>query len=194
MTPQGRVASAPQWFCHFNGSSYFLIYIRFHLPVNTRTGGSATLTPGRAVTASVDETNEARLGRPCLKDESWAPPSFKTTAEELHFNSVKYRMQRATERRARPVDDDRRDAEGALVVCHLTPRCFRGDRPSAEPFTRSATPRVQVEVASVARPPPHAGTTPVNRALPSCSNRQEQPLTRSFIVGRAGLEPATNGL
>src|ERR1700756_5316460 len=93
-------------------------------------------------------------------DESSAPPSFKTTAEELHFNSVKYRMQRATERRGRPIDDDRRDAEGALVVCHLTPRCFRGDRPSAEPFTRSATPRVfQVEVASAARIAPHADTT-----------------------------------
>jgi len=46
--------------------------------------------------------------------------SFTAAAEELHlhFNSVKYRVQRAIERRGRPIGDDRSDVEVALLLCH----------------------------------------------------------------------------
>jgi hypothetical protein len=46
--------------------------------------------------------------------------SYTAAAEELHlhFNSVKYRVQRAIERRERPLADDRTDVEVALLLCH----------------------------------------------------------------------------
>ena len=46
--------------------------------------------------------------------------SYKAAADQLslHFNSVKYRVQRAVERRGRPIGDDRLDVELALLVCH----------------------------------------------------------------------------
>jgi DNA-binding PucR family transcriptional regulator len=46
--------------------------------------------------------------------------SFKATADELHLhvNSVKYRVQRALERRGKPITDDRLDVEVALLLCH----------------------------------------------------------------------------
>jgi DNA-binding PucR family transcriptional regulator len=46
--------------------------------------------------------------------------SFKNAAEELHlhFNSVKYRVQRAIDRRGRSITDDRLDVEVALLLCH----------------------------------------------------------------------------
>lgn len=46
--------------------------------------------------------------------------SFTAAAEELHLhpNSVKYRVQRAVERRGRPITDDRLDVEGALLLCY----------------------------------------------------------------------------
>jgi hypothetical protein len=46
--------------------------------------------------------------------------SYTAAAEELHlhFNSVKYRVQRAIERRGRPIADDRSDIEVALLLCH----------------------------------------------------------------------------
>jgi DNA-binding PucR family transcriptional regulator len=37
---------------------------------------------------------------------------------KLHFNSVKYRLQRAEERRGRPITNDRLDVELALLLCH----------------------------------------------------------------------------
>jgi hypothetical protein len=45
--------------------------------------------------------------------------SFKAAADELHLhpNGVKYRVQRAEERRGRPVADDRLDVEVALLLC-----------------------------------------------------------------------------
>lgn len=47
--------------------------------------------------------------------------SNKAAAEELnlHTNSVKYRVQRAIERRGRPIEDDRLDVEVALLLCSL---------------------------------------------------------------------------
>jgi DNA-binding PucR family transcriptional regulator len=46
--------------------------------------------------------------------------SFKAAAEELHLhtNSVKYRVQRAIDRRGRPITDGRFDIELALLLCH----------------------------------------------------------------------------
>lgn len=46
--------------------------------------------------------------------------SFKATADgmHLHVNSVKYRVQRAVERRGRDVADDRLDVEVALMLVH----------------------------------------------------------------------------
>jgi hypothetical protein len=46
--------------------------------------------------------------------------SFKAAAEELHMhsNSVKYRVQRAIERRGQPIGDTRLDVEVALLLCH----------------------------------------------------------------------------
>ena len=45
--------------------------------------------------------------------------SFKAAGEQLHFhvNTVKYRVQRAVERRGRPIADDRLDVEIALLLC-----------------------------------------------------------------------------
>ncbi len=45
--------------------------------------------------------------------------SNKAAAQELHLhtNSVKYRVQRAIERRGRPIEDDRLDVEVALLLC-----------------------------------------------------------------------------
>jgi DNA-binding PucR family transcriptional regulator len=46
--------------------------------------------------------------------------SFKAAAEELHLhtNSIKYRVQRAIERRGRPISEGRLDVEIALLLCH----------------------------------------------------------------------------
>jgi DNA-binding PucR family transcriptional regulator len=46
--------------------------------------------------------------------------SYTAAADELHlhYNSVKYRVQRAVERRGRPIADDRSDVEVALLLCH----------------------------------------------------------------------------
>ena len=46
--------------------------------------------------------------------------SFTAAADELHlhYNSVKYRVRRALERRGRPLTDDRLDVEVALALCH----------------------------------------------------------------------------
>jgi DNA-binding PucR family transcriptional regulator len=49
-----------------------------------------------------------------------AGSSNKAAADELHLhvNSVKYRVQRAVDRRARPITDDRLEVEVALLLCH----------------------------------------------------------------------------
>lgn len=49
-----------------------------------------------------------------------AGSSNMAAADELHlhYNSVKYRVQRAVERRGRPITDDRLDVEIALLLCH----------------------------------------------------------------------------
>jgi DNA-binding PucR family transcriptional regulator len=48
----------------------------------------------------------------------------------LHFNSVKYRIQRAIQRRGRPIGDDRLDVELALLVCQrFGAAVLRSERP-----------------------------------------------------------------
>jgi DNA-binding PucR family transcriptional regulator len=63
--------------------------------------------------------NDERL-RETLRIFLRSGSSFKAAAEELHlhFNSVKYRVNRAIERRGRPISDDRLDVEVALLLCH----------------------------------------------------------------------------
>ncbi|MDZ7882824.1 MAG: helix-turn-helix domain-containing protein [Mycobacterium sp.] len=68
--------------------------------------------------ASVDARDE-RL-RDTLRVFLRAGSSFTAAAGELHlhFNSVKYRVARAIERRGRPITDDALDVEVALLLCH----------------------------------------------------------------------------
>ncbi|MBJ7336065.1 MAG: helix-turn-helix domain-containing protein [Mycolicibacterium sp.] len=67
---------------------------------------------------ATDTENDARL-RETLRVFLRCGGSYKTAAEELgmHFNSVKYRINRAVARRGRPIEQDRLDVELALVVC-----------------------------------------------------------------------------
>jgi DNA-binding PucR family transcriptional regulator len=62
--------------------------------------------------------NDARL-RETLRVYLHDGASYKSAGEKLnlHFNSVKYRVARAEERRGRPVDGDRLDVELALLLC-----------------------------------------------------------------------------
>ncbi|WP_301122652.1 PucR family transcriptional regulator [Mycolicibacterium fortuitum] len=66
-----------------------------------------------------DTANDARL-RETLRVYLHDGASYKSAGEKLnlHFNSVKYRVGRAVERRGRPVGDDRLDVELALLLCH----------------------------------------------------------------------------
>ncbi|MFF3573623.1 PucR family transcriptional regulator [Nocardia jiangxiensis] len=68
---------------------------------------------------SCDTENDERL-RNTLRVFLCAGSSFKAAATELdlHFNSVKYRVARAIERRGRPITADRLDVELALLACH----------------------------------------------------------------------------
>ncbi|MUL83238.1 MULTISPECIES: CdaR family transcriptional regulator [unclassified Mycolicibacterium] len=66
-----------------------------------------------------DTANDARL-RETLRVFLGHANSYKSAAEELnlHFNSVKYRVLRAQDRRGRPISEDRLDVELALLLCH----------------------------------------------------------------------------
>lgn len=63
--------------------------------------------------------NDERL-RETLRAFLGSGSSYKAAAEDLHLhtNSVKYRVNRAVERRGRPITDDRLDVEVALLLCH----------------------------------------------------------------------------
>ena len=79
---------------------------------------------------SADTENDARL-RDTLRIFLRCGSSYKLASEELdlHFNSVKYRVGRAVERRGRPIIADRLDVELALLVCHwYGPTVLRTDR------------------------------------------------------------------
>ena len=66
-----------------------------------------------------DTDNDARL-RETMRVFFGEGSSYKGAAERLnlHHNSVKYRVDRAVERRGRRIGDDRIDVEIALLVCH----------------------------------------------------------------------------
>jgi hypothetical protein len=66
-----------------------------------------------------DSENDARL-RETLRVYLACGGSYKVAAEQLnlHFNSVKYRVARAVERRGREIGSDRLDVELALLACH----------------------------------------------------------------------------
>ena len=68
--------------------------------------------------ASATDSDERM--RETLREFLHTGSSFKATADELHLhvNSVKYRVQRALERRGKPISDDRLDVEVALLLCH----------------------------------------------------------------------------
>jgi DNA-binding PucR family transcriptional regulator len=72
------------------------------------------LGPLAAVTDSDERMRET------LREFLRTGSSYKATADELHLhvNSVKYRVQRALERRGKPITDDRLDVEVALLLCH----------------------------------------------------------------------------
>ena len=67
--------------------------------------------------ASATDSDERM--RETLREFLRTGSSFKATADELHLhvNSVKYRVQRALERRGKPITDDRLDVEVALLLC-----------------------------------------------------------------------------
>jgi sugar diacid utilization regulator len=68
--------------------------------------------------ASTTDSDERM--RKTLREFLHTGSSFKATADQLHLhvNSVKYRVQRALERRGRPIAEDRLDVEVALLLCH----------------------------------------------------------------------------
>ncbi|NEW46298.1 PucR family transcriptional regulator [Nocardia cyriacigeorgica] len=68
---------------------------------------------------AVDSDNDARL-RETLRVFLQTGSSHKAAAEalNLHANSVKYRVNRAIERRGEPIAGDRLDVEMALLLCH----------------------------------------------------------------------------
>ena len=77
-----------------------------------------------------DSENDARL-RETLRIFLRDGCSYKSAARELnmHFNSVKYRVDRAIERRGRPIAGDRLDVELALLISHwFGARVFEPDR------------------------------------------------------------------
>jgi DNA-binding PucR family transcriptional regulator len=79
-----------------------------------RTWVGDVLGPLAAATDSDERMRET------LREFLHAGSSFKATADKLHLhvNSVKYRVQRALERRGKPITDDRLDVEVALLLCH----------------------------------------------------------------------------
>ena len=68
--------------------------------------------------ASATDSDERM--RETLREFLHTGSSFKATADALHLhvNSVKYRVQRALERRGKPITGDRLDVEVALLLCH----------------------------------------------------------------------------
>ncbi|WP_233608564.1 PucR family transcriptional regulator [Nocardia stercoris] len=67
---------------------------------------------------AADTPGDDRL-RETLRVFLGAGSSYKAAAQELglHFNTVKYRVRRALDRRGRPIEADRLDVEIALLAC-----------------------------------------------------------------------------
>lgn len=68
---------------------------------------------------ATDDDNDARL-RETLRVFLSCGSSYKAAAEQLnmHFNTVKYRVGRAVDRRGRDIATDRLEVELALLACH----------------------------------------------------------------------------
>lgn len=68
-------------------------------------------------------TDSDALLRDTVRTYLNADSSLKETAAQLHLhpNTVKYRIQKAAERRGRPLTDDRLDVEIALLLCDRFP-------------------------------------------------------------------------
>ena len=68
---------------------------------------------------AADTDNDARL-RETLRVFLECGASYKQAADELtlHFNTVRYRVERAISRRGREIRADRLDVEVALLLCH----------------------------------------------------------------------------
>ena len=97
------------------------------LSVMARLGGDVVGTREWVATVlgdlAGDDENDARL-RETLRVYLACGGSYKVAAEQLnlHFNSVKYRVARAVERRGREIGSDRLDVELALLACSLVRR------------------------------------------------------------------------
>src|SRR5450756_1270242 len=68
---------------------------------------------------AIDDENHERL-RETLRVFLAVGSSYTAAATELtmHKNSVKYRVERASQERGRPIGHDRMDVELALAACH----------------------------------------------------------------------------
>lgn len=86
-------------------------------PPPARTFRSAGLAARDTRSAVGKHDNDARL-RETHRIFLQAGSSYKAAASEfnLHFNALKYRVDRAIERRDRPITDDRLDVEIALLI------------------------------------------------------------------------------
>jgi hypothetical protein len=82
--------------------------------------GQARAWVGDVLGPLASATDSDERMRETLREFLHSGSSFKATADRLHLhvNSVKYRVQRALERRGRPITDDRLDVEVALLLCH----------------------------------------------------------------------------
>jgi len=80
---------------------------------------------------AADTDNDARL-RETLRVFLAGGASYKLAAEQLtlHFNTVKYRVGRATARRGRPISTDRLDVELALLLCQWYGKAVLQPRPA----------------------------------------------------------------
>ncbi|WP_043986379.1 PucR family transcriptional regulator [Mycolicibacterium llatzerense] len=87
-----------------------------------------------------DNDSDERL-RETLSEFLRNRSSFKASAYELHIhvNSVKYRVQRALERRGRPIGNDHLDVEVALLLCHWYGRAVLSPAKPVNSGGRSAT-------------------------------------------------------
>jgi DNA-binding PucR family transcriptional regulator len=81
--------------------------------------GAASVLVGEILGPLASATDSDERLRETLRVFLRTGSSYTAAADELHMhhNSVKYRVQRAVERRGRPISHDRLDVEVALLLC-----------------------------------------------------------------------------